>query len=42
LVTALGAKVTIPLVESETEMEDSFNEQFADGVGVVGVVIEHA
>ncbi len=34
-IAALGADVTIPLVESETAMEDSFKEQFAEGVDVV-------
>jgi NADPH:quinone reductase-like Zn-dependent oxidoreductase len=32
---ALGADVTIPLVESEAALEESFKEQFADGVDVV-------
>jgi NADPH:quinone reductase-like Zn-dependent oxidoreductase len=34
-VGALGADVTIPLVESEASLEDSFKEQFAEGVDVV-------
>jgi NADPH:quinone reductase-like Zn-dependent oxidoreductase len=34
-VAALGADVTIPLVESEAALEDSFKEQFAEGVDVV-------
>ncbi|PNG27206.1 quinone oxidoreductase family protein [Methylocella silvestris] len=34
-VAALGADVTIPLVESETALENSFKEQFAEGVDVV-------
>jgi NADPH:quinone reductase-like Zn-dependent oxidoreductase len=34
-VVALGADVTIPLVESEAVLEDSFKEQFAEGVNVV-------
>jgi NADPH:quinone reductase-like Zn-dependent oxidoreductase len=34
-VMALGADVTIPLVESETALEDRFKEQFAEGVDVV-------
>jgi NADPH:quinone reductase-like Zn-dependent oxidoreductase len=32
---ALGSDVTIPLVESEAALEDSFKEQFAQGVDVV-------
>jgi NADPH:quinone reductase-like Zn-dependent oxidoreductase len=32
---ALGADVTIPLVDSEATLEDSFKEQFAAGVDVV-------
>ncbi|MEH2395642.1 MAG: zinc-binding dehydrogenase [Nostoc sp.] len=35
LVAALGADVTILLVESEVALEDSFKEQFAEGVDVV-------
>jgi NADPH:quinone reductase-like Zn-dependent oxidoreductase len=34
-VAALGADVTIPLVENEAALEDSFKEQFAAGVDVV-------
>jgi NADPH:quinone reductase-like Zn-dependent oxidoreductase len=34
-VAALGADVTIPLVKSEAALEDSFKEQFAEGVDVV-------
>jgi NADPH:quinone reductase-like Zn-dependent oxidoreductase len=34
-VAALGADVTIPLVESESALEDSFKQQFAEGVDVV-------
>jgi NADPH:quinone reductase-like Zn-dependent oxidoreductase len=34
-VVALGADVTIPLVGSETALEDRFKQQFADGVDVV-------
>jgi NADPH:quinone reductase-like Zn-dependent oxidoreductase len=34
-VAALGADVTIPLVEDETALEESFREQFAQGVDVV-------
>lgn len=34
-VATLGADVTIPLVESEAALEDSFKEQFAEGVDVV-------
>jgi NADPH:quinone reductase-like Zn-dependent oxidoreductase len=34
-VAALGADVTIPLVESEAALENSFKEQFAEGVNVV-------
>lgn len=34
-VAALGADVTLPLVASETALEDSFKEQFAAGVDVV-------
>jgi NADPH:quinone reductase-like Zn-dependent oxidoreductase len=34
-VAALGADVTIALVESEGTVEDSFKEQFAEGVDVV-------
>ena len=34
-VEALGADVTIPLVEDEAALEDSFREQFALGVDVV-------
>jgi NADPH:quinone reductase-like Zn-dependent oxidoreductase len=32
---ALGADVTIPLIENEAALEDSFKEQFAGGVDVV-------
>jgi len=34
-VAALGADVTIPLVENEAALEDRFKEQFAEGVDVV-------
>jgi NADPH:quinone reductase-like Zn-dependent oxidoreductase len=34
-VKALGADVTIPLVENRTALEDAFKEQFATGVDVV-------
>lgn len=34
-VAALGADVTIPLVENEQSLEDSFKEQFAEGIDVV-------
>jgi NADPH:quinone reductase-like Zn-dependent oxidoreductase len=34
-VAALGADVTIPLVDDETEMEESFKVEFARGVDVV-------
>jgi NADPH:quinone reductase-like Zn-dependent oxidoreductase len=34
-VAGLGADMTIPLVEDETSLEDSFMEQFAEGVDVV-------
>jgi NADPH:quinone reductase-like Zn-dependent oxidoreductase len=34
-VAALGADMTIPLVESEAALEKSFKEQFAEGVDVV-------
>jgi NADPH:quinone reductase-like Zn-dependent oxidoreductase len=34
-VAALGADVTIPLVENETTLESAFKEQFAQGVDVV-------
>lgn len=34
-VAALGADVTIPLVEDEAALEDSFKQQFAEGVDVV-------
>ncbi|MGA7809569.1 quinone oxidoreductase family protein [Bradyrhizobium sp.] len=34
-VTDLGADVTIPLVEDEAALEDSFKQQFAEGVDVV-------
>ncbi|MGH6990348.1 MAG: quinone oxidoreductase family protein [Stellaceae bacterium] len=34
-VTALGADVTIPLVEDEAAMEESFKREFAEGVDVV-------
>jgi NADPH:quinone reductase-like Zn-dependent oxidoreductase len=34
-VATLGADVTIPLVDSEDALEDSFKEQFAGGVDVV-------
>jgi NADPH:quinone reductase-like Zn-dependent oxidoreductase len=34
-VLALGADVTIPLIHSEAALEDSFKEQFAEGVDVV-------
>ena len=34
-VAALGADVTIPLVDDETALEDRFKEQFAQGVDVV-------
>lgn len=34
-VAALGADVTIPLVENEAALEDSFKEQFAQGVDIV-------
>jgi NADPH:quinone reductase-like Zn-dependent oxidoreductase len=34
-VAALGADVTIPLVEDETALENAFEEQFAAGVDVV-------
>jgi NADPH:quinone reductase-like Zn-dependent oxidoreductase len=34
-VAALGADVTIPLVEDETALEDSLEQQFAQGVDVV-------
>jgi NADPH:quinone reductase-like Zn-dependent oxidoreductase len=34
-VAVLGADVTIPLVESEAALEESFKEQFAEGVNVV-------
>jgi NADPH:quinone reductase-like Zn-dependent oxidoreductase len=34
-VEALGADVTIPLVESDAELEDGFKAQFAQGVDVV-------
>ena len=34
-VAALGADVTLPLVKSEAALEDSFKEQFAEGVNVV-------
>jgi NADPH:quinone reductase-like Zn-dependent oxidoreductase len=34
-VAALGADVTIPLVENEAALEDSFAEQFAAGVDVI-------
>jgi NADPH:quinone reductase-like Zn-dependent oxidoreductase len=34
-VTALGADVTIPLVDDEAALEDGFKEQFAQGVDVV-------
>ena len=34
-VAALGADVTIHLVESEAALEDSFKEQFAEGVDIV-------
>jgi NADPH:quinone reductase-like Zn-dependent oxidoreductase len=32
---ALGADVTIPLIENEEALEDSFKKQFAEGVNVV-------
>jgi NADPH:quinone reductase-like Zn-dependent oxidoreductase len=34
-VAALGADATVPLAESEAALEDSFKEQFAEGVDVV-------
>jgi NADPH:quinone reductase-like Zn-dependent oxidoreductase len=34
-VAALGADVTIPLVEDEVALEEAFKEQFAEGVDVV-------
>jgi NADPH:quinone reductase-like Zn-dependent oxidoreductase len=34
-VAALGAEVTIPLAESEAALQESFKEQFAEGVDVV-------
>ena len=34
-VASLGADVTIPLIESEEALEESFKEQFAEGVDVV-------
>src|ERR1700677_2757722 len=34
-VAALGADVTIPLVDDETALEERFKEQFAQGVDVV-------
>ena len=34
-VAALGADVTIPLVENEAALEDRFKEQFSEGVDVV-------
>jgi NADPH:quinone reductase-like Zn-dependent oxidoreductase len=34
-ITALGADVTIPLVEDEAAQEESFKQQFAQGVDVV-------
>jgi hypothetical protein len=34
-VAALGADVTIPLVDNEATLEDRFEEQFAEGVDVV-------
>ena len=34
-VAALGADVTIPLVENEAALEDSFKQSFAEGVDVV-------
>jgi NADPH:quinone reductase-like Zn-dependent oxidoreductase len=34
-VASLGADVTIPLIEDEAALEDSFKEQFAEGVDVV-------
>jgi NADPH:quinone reductase-like Zn-dependent oxidoreductase len=34
-IAALGADVTIPLVDDETALEDRFKEQFAQGVNVV-------
>lgn len=34
-VLAVGADVTIPLVEDESKLEESFKEQFAEGVDIV-------
>ena len=34
-VAGLGADATIPLVENEASLEDSFKEQFAEGVDIV-------
>lgn len=34
-VAALGADVTIPLIENEAALEKRFNEQFAEGIDVV-------